>query len=90
MMPIDCKIFQNKFIKLAQFEKDESIDNILNKIDNNIKMLNELYDFKKRVNLSINGNNSLKGKEQTAYKLFLFYENIKTYVEIFLSNLNLI
>lgn len=85
MMPLECKIFQNKFIKLAQFESDDSIENILIKINSNIKLLNELYEFRKKTN-----SNFSKGKEGTAYKLYLFYENMKKYTEIFLSNYKII
>lgn len=87
MMPIECKLFQNKFIKLAQFEDGDSVEAIILKINNNIKMLNELYDFKRRNSHSVV---STKGKESTAYKLYLFYENMKKYTEIFISNYSII
>ena len=90
MMPIDCKVFQNKFIKLAQIENDDNIEIILNKINNNIKMLNELYEFDQRINSRNASSNCLKGKEIVAYKLFLFYEKMKKYTEIFLANLKLL
>ena len=87
MMPIECKLFQNKFIKLAQFEDGDSVEAIILKINNNIKMLNELYDFKRR---NTHSAISTKGKEGTAYKLYLFYENMKKYTEIFISNYSII
>jgi hypothetical protein len=89
MMPIDCKVFQNKFIKLAQIENDDNIEIILNKINNNIKMLNELYEFDQRINIKNTNTNCLKGKEIVAYKLFLFYEKMKKYTKVFLANLKL-
>lgn len=46
-------------------------------------MLNELYEFKKRNNLhQVNH----KGKESIAYKLYLYYENMKKYSELFISH----
>lgn len=90
MMPIDCKVFQNKFIKLAQIENDDNIEIILNKINNNIKMLNELYEFDQRINIKNTNTNCLKGKEIVAYKLFLFYEKMKKYTKVFLANLKLL
>ena len=44
-MPIKCKLFQNKFSKLQKFEKDDSIETVINKINENIEMLKKLYDF---------------------------------------------
>ena len=83
MMPLDCKLFQNKFIKVAQFLEDDNIENIIGKVNNNIRMLNELYEFKKR-NHSHQVNH--KGKENIAYKLYLYYENMKKYSELFISH----
>ena len=86
MMPLECRLFQNKFIKLAQFEDGDNVETIIIKINNNIKMLNELYEFKKRdVHASFS-----KGKESTAYKLYMFYENMKKYTELFMSNYSII
>ena len=45
LMPIKCKLFQNKFSKLQKFEKDDSIETVINKINENIEMLKKLYDF---------------------------------------------
>ena len=83
MMPLDCKLFQNKFIKVDQFLEDDNIENIIGKVNNNIRMLNELYEFKKR-NHSHQVNH--KGKENIAYKLYLYYENMKKYSELFISH----
>ena len=54
MMPLDCKLFQNKFIKAEQFQDKDNIENIIGKINNNIRMLNELYEFKKKNKFFIN------------------------------------
>lgn len=48
MIPIEIKLFQNKFIKLAQFEDDDSNDVVLGKINNNIQMylyINNIMSF---------------------------------------------
>lgn len=80
MMPLDCKLFQNKFIKAEQFQDEDNIENIIGKINNNIRMLNELYEFKKKNNFSSMHH---KGKESIAYKLYLYYENMKKYCDFF-------
>ena len=46
-------------------------------------MLNELYEFDQRINSRNASSNCLKGKEIVAYKLFLFYEKMKKYTEIY-------
>ena len=81
MMPIECKIFQNKFIKVLLFQDDDSPDIILKKTIDNLKKLNELYDFKNK-NIS-----NISGKEEVAFKLYLFYEKLQKYCELFISNL---
>jgi hypothetical protein len=81
MMPIECKIFQNKFIKVLLFEENDSPEIILNKIIDNLKKLNELYDFKNKNNINI------KGKEEIAYKLYTFYELLQKYCELYITNL---
>ena len=81
MMPIECKIFQNKFIKVLLFKDDDSPDIILKKTIDNLKKLNELYDFKNK-NIS-----NISGKEEVAFKLYLFYEMLQKYCELFISNL---
>ena len=81
MMPIECKIFQNKFIKVLLFEENDSPEIILNKIIDNLKQLNELYDFKNK------NKTNIKGKEEIAYKLYTFYEILQKYCELYITNL---
>ena len=45
LIPIKCKIFQNKYLKLKKFELNDSIFDINSKINENLEMLKELYDF---------------------------------------------
>ena len=44
-MPIKCKLFQYKYLKLQKLENDDSIEKVIIKINENIEMLKELYDF---------------------------------------------
>ena len=77
-MLIKCKLFQNKFLKLQKFENDDSIETVINKINENIEMLKELYDFDKQIK------SSKKSKsESMAYQLFNYYDNLKNYVTSF-------
>ena len=73
-MPIKCKIFQHKFLKLQKFENEDSINIIINKINCNIDMLKELYDFDKELILKKNKSESI------AQQLFIYYNNLKDYV----------
>jgi hypothetical protein len=38
MIPIEFKIFANKFIKMKNFEKGDDIETIINKISENLEM----------------------------------------------------
>ena len=73
-MPIKCKIFQHKFLKLQKFENEDSINIIINKINCNIDMLKELYDFDKQLIIKKNKSESI------AQQLFIYYKNLKDYV----------
>ena len=73
-MPIKCKIFQHKFLKLQKFENEDSINIIINKINYNIDMLKELYDFDKQLIIKKNKSESI------AQQLFIYYNNLKDYV----------
>ena len=44
MMPIKIKMFQNKYLKLSNIEKEDNINVIKNKIEENIQAIKELYD----------------------------------------------
>ena len=74
MTPTRIKTFQNKFLKLANFDIDDNISVIKNKINNNINMIMELYDIDV-INCKNNKNNSM------SYKLYEFYCNLKEYIE---------
>ena len=74
MTPTRIKTFQNKFLKLANFDIDDNISVIKNKINNNINMIMELYDID-AINCKNNKNNSM------SYKLYEFYCILKEYIE---------
>ena len=71
-MPIKWKIY--KFLKLQKFENEDSINIIINKINCNIDMLKELYDFDKQLIIKKNKSESI------AQQLFIYYNNLKDYV----------
>ena len=88
LMPIDCKLFLNKFIKLKQIDTQDTIDNNYKNIESNIDLLNELYDFSSRkMKISEEGT---KGKENIAYKLFIYYEKVLELIKGYKENLNLL
>ena len=77
-MPIKCKLFQNKFSKLQKFENDDSIEKFINKINENIEMLKELYDFEIPFKQLTN-----KKSESMALQLYNYYYNLKNYLVSF-------
>ncbi len=81
MILIECTIFQNKFIKVLLFEHKVSPQIILHKTIDNMKKLNEFYDFKNK------NNSNIKGKEEISDKLYSFYEILQKYFELFIMNL---
>ena len=88
LMPIDCKLFLNKFIKLKQINPKDSIDNNYQNIKSNMDLLNELYDFSSRKMLICNEN--VKGKENIAFKLFIYYERVLELINGYKENLKLL
>ena len=87
LMPIDCKLFLNKFIKLKQIDTKDTIDNNYNNIKSNMNLLNELYDFSSR-KIQISEENA-KGKENIAFKLFSYYEKVLELINGYKENLKL-
>ena len=77
MTPIRIKTFQNKFLKLENFDTDDNINIIKNKIESNLNTIIELYD--------IDENNCKKNKicnknTSMSYQLYDFYSNLKKYI----------
>ena len=94
MMPIKVKTFQNKYLKLAQFQKDDNINIIKNKINENIEAIAELYDveeFDKNSEGNIkNGRDEIgnpdymkRKTKSMGYQIYIFYKNLKNYVNEF-------
>ena len=77
-MLIKCKLFQNKFSKLQKFEKDDSIETVINKINENIEMLKKLYDFEIPVKQL-----KMKKSDSMALQLYNYYYNLKNYLVSF-------
>ena len=78
--PIKIKIFQDKYLKLQNIERDDDIATIKNKIEVNLFTINELYDIKTADNKKggiCNKNNSM------AYQIYSFYISLKTFVSEF-------
>ena len=75
LMPIKCKLFQYKYLKLQKLENDDSIEKVIIKINENIEMLKELYDFEMPFK-------QLKKKksESMAFQLYNYYYNLKNYL----------
>ena len=90
MMPIKIKIFQNKYLKLANIDNDDNLSTIKNKIDENIQAIKELYDIDDFKDEEDNGrakikkyqNDNMKNKSM-AYQIYNFYNNLKNYVNDF-------
>jgi hypothetical protein len=83
MTPIKIKAFQNKFLKLETFDRDDSIEVVKNKINTNLNTIMELYD------IAPNDNNIEKNKTENpysnkknsmAFNLYDFYNSLKIYV----------
>lgn len=78
LIPIKCKIFQNKYLKLKKFELNDSIFDINNKINENLEMLKELYDFEMPLK-----NLKKKKNDSMAFQLYSYYYNLKNYIDSF-------
>ena len=88
MMPIKIKIFQEKYLKLFTFNNNESLKEIKDKIEKNLKTIQELYDIKNLITEE-NGLNvepfykkNNKGGSM-AYQLYEYYYNINNYIKEF-------
>jgi len=89
-MPIKCKLFAEKYLKLENFDDSDSYNVILNKIEKNISSLKELYNFNEDEN---NNNNIVIGKikiesEIKAYQLFNYFLSLKEIIKIIINLTN--
>ena len=91
-MPIKCKLFAEKYLKLENFEEFDSYNVILNKIEKNISILKELYNFKENEDKKNNNNNTnivfgkMKMESETkAFQLFNYFLCLKELIQIIIS-----
>lgn len=78
MTPISIKDFQNKFLKLEEIKKDDSISVIKNKINHNLEAIIELYD----INVNENKDNiNINSKNSKGFNIYIFYNSLKSYIE---------
>ena len=78
MTPISIKDFQNKFLKLEEIKKDDSISIIKNKINQNLEAIIELYDINVKENRD---NKNLSSKNSKGINIYIFYNSLKSYIE---------
>ena len=78
MVPLEIKYFQNKFLKMDEIKKDDSISIIKNKITRNLEVIKDLYDIE--IIPETDKNNSLKN-DSKGNNIFNFYKYLKSSVE---------
>ena len=76
MTPFKIKSFQNKFLKLQNFEFNDNIDIIKNKIDINLNTIIELYD----IDINNKINNIFNKQNSMSYQIYDFYRNLKVFL----------
>lgn len=82
MMPIKIKIFQNKYLKLLEFNSEDCLNSIKIKIDKNLQTLQELYD----INILTPEENGIKKenkKNSMAQQIYNYYYNLKKFINEF-------
>ena len=78
IIPTEIKNFQNKFLKIDEIKKDDSISIIKNKITRNLEVIKDLYDIE--IIPETDKNNSLKIVSKVN-NIYNFYKDLKSYVE---------
>ena len=69
LMPLKCKLFAKKYLKLENLEDDDDLNIVLNKVKNNLNILKELYNFEKK--------DLEENKKSKDIQLYRFFINIK-------------
>jgi hypothetical protein len=101
LMPLKLKIFKDKFLKIEAFLPNDTLDDIIDKIDTNIETLKALYDFNLiGMNSNSNNNNNVNNinsnimqdirPQPIAYQLHSFYHNVREYIINFKSIMNML
>ena len=78
LTPLYIKDFQNKFLKLEEIKKDDSISVIKNKTNNILEAIIELYDIDIKDDKS---DKNLSSKNSKGYNIYIFYNSLKSYIE---------
>ena len=98
LMPLKLKVFKDKFLKIEAFLQNDTLDDIINKIDTNIETLKALYDFN-LIGMNNNNNNvnNINSNimqdirpQPIAYQLHSFYNIVREYIINFKSIMNMI
>ena len=89
MMPIRVKIFQNKYLKLLTINKGDNINVIKNKIEENLKSIEEVYNVN-NLEDEYNGGTKVQNyqynfmrNKSMPYQIYNFYSNLRNYVNEF-------
>lgn len=84
MMPIKIKIFQDKYLKLFNFNSEESLNDIKIKIEKNLQTIQELYDISNLIEKENGLSNEKNNKNDSmAKQIYNYYYNLKKYVNDF-------
>lgn len=89
MMPIRIRMFQNKYLKLLNIDKNDNISIIKNKIKENLKAIEEVYGINNFIiennggeKLQLHQYDSIKNKSM-AYQIYNYYYNLENYINEF-------
>ena len=89
MMPIRIRMFQNKYLKLLNIDKNDNIGIIKNKIKENLKAIEEVYDINNFI-IESNGREKLQlhhydvnNNKSMAYQIYNYYYNLGNYINEF-------
>ena len=88
MTPIKIKSFQNKYLKILILDANDSIEVIKNKINMNLAIIVELYGMEQN-NKNFPKLNFCNKKKSIAYRLYEYYNDIKTLINNFESIYNI-
>ena len=80
-LPLECKIFFKKLLKLELINDNDTLFDIQNKVNKNIIFLEQIYNFKD--NNIINENNYKSNN--ISIKLFNYFCKLKNMIDLFIS-----
>jgi hypothetical protein len=89
MMPIRIRMFQNKYLKLLNIDKNDNIGIIKNKVKENLKAIEEVYGIN-NVIIESNGGEKpqlhqydINNNKSMAYQIYNYYYNLGNYINEF-------